>query len=80
MYVQVKQWGNSRGIRLSKAMLQEAEFGDSEQLDINVTPGKIVLSKQFRHKTLEERASDFQGDLHLDGEFDWGKPKGRELW
>lgn len=40
----------------------------------------IVLVKPFRHKTLEERASEFGGHLNLDGEYDWGEPVGREVW
>ena len=41
---------------------------------------KMVLRalKAFRHKTLEERASEFDGKLDLDEEFDWGEPEGRE--
>lgn len=41
---------------------------------------KMVLMtlKAFRHKTLEERASEFDGKLDLDEEFDWGEPEGRE--
>jgi antitoxin MazE len=40
----------------------------------------IMLVKPFRHKTLEERAAEYGGKLNLDGEFDWGKPVGREIW
>lgn len=29
-------------------------------------------SKLFSHKTLEERAEEFDGKLMLDGEYDWG--------
>ena len=41
---------------------------------------KMVLMtlKAFRHKTLEERASEFDVKLDLDEEFDWGEPEGRE--
>ncbi len=34
----------------------------------------------FTHKTLEERAAEYGGDLKLDGEFDFGKEVGREAW
>lgn len=40
----------------------------------------ITLVKTFRHKTLEERAAEFDGKLMLDGEYDWGEPVGREVW
>ena len=39
-----------------------------------------MLAKPFRHKTLEERAAEYGGQLNLDGEFDWGEPVGREIW
>ena len=39
-----------------------------------------MLSKPFKHKTLEERAAEFDGRLNLDGEYDWGQPVGKEVW
>ena len=45
-----------------------------------VSNGMIMLVKPFRHRTLEERAAEYGGQLHLDGEFDWGEPVGREIW
>jgi antitoxin MazE len=36
--------------------------------------------KPFRHKTLEERAAEFDGRLDLDGKLDWGEPIGRKKW
>lgn len=32
------------------------------------------------HKSLEERAAEFGGQLNLDGEFDWPPTVGRERW
>ena len=40
----------------------------------------IKLEKVFQHKTLEERAAEFGGELGLDGEYNWGEPIGREVW
>ena len=40
----------------------------------------ITLVKPFGHKTLEERAADFNGKLNLDGEYDWGEPVVKEVW
>lgn len=80
MQVQVKEWGNSQGIRIPKEILQNAGIALNEVLDVTVLNGTIVLAKKFRHKTLEERAAEFGGELNLDGEYDWGKPVGREVW
>ena len=80
MQAQIKAWGNSQGIRLSKDILQAANISINEILDVKVSNGTITLMKPFRHKTLEERAAEFDGKLNLDGEFDWGEPIGREVW
>ncbi|MCI8615953.1 AbrB/MazE/SpoVT family DNA-binding domain-containing protein [Parablautia intestinalis] len=80
MQAQVKKWGNSQGIRLSKEILKSAGIALNEVLDVTVSNGVITFVKPFRHKTLEERAAEFDGKLMLDGEYDWGVPVGREVW
>ncbi|HCE74360.1 AbrB/MazE/SpoVT family DNA-binding domain-containing protein [Porcincola intestinalis] len=80
MQTQVKAWGNSQGIRISKEVLKEADVAVDDILDVKVSNGVIMLVKPFRHKTLEERAAAYDGRLDLDGEFDWRKPVGRETW
>ena len=80
MQAQVKKWGNSQGIRLSKEILKSAGSALNEVLDVTVANVVITLVKPFRHKTLEERAAEFDGKLMLDGEYNWGEPMGREAW
>jgi antitoxin MazE len=80
MQTQVKAWGNSQGIRIPKEVLKEASFYLNDTLDIRVSNGMITLIKPFRHRTLEERAAEYNGNLSLDGEFDWGESLGREKW
>lgn len=80
MQVQIKEWGNSQGIRLPKGILKSAGFALNEVLDVTAANGVITLSKPFRHKTLEEMTAEFDGKLMLDGEYDWGEPVGREVW
>ena len=59
MQAQVKSWGNSQGVRLSRDVLQQADIKVNDVLDVNVVDGVIMLSKTIRHKTLEERAAEF---------------------
>ena len=80
MQAQVKPRGNSHGIRISKDDLQKANIAIDDILDVQISDGMIVLMKPFRHKTLEERAAEFGGQLDLDGEYDWGGQTGREVW
>lgn len=60
--------------------MQEANIAIDDVLDVKVANGMITLVKPFRHKTLEERAAEFNGELNLDGEYDWDEPVGREVW
>jgi antitoxin MazE len=81
MVVQVKTWGNSQGIRLSKELLALAGIQNNEYLDMELIDGNIVLKKQKKeHRTLEERAEKYGGKLGPYEEFDWGEPVGRERW
>jgi antitoxin MazE len=78
--VQVKEWGDSQGVRIPGEILEDAGISMNEMLNIAVINGAIILSKTFRHKTLEERTAEFGEGLDLDGEYDWGEPVGREVW
>ena len=81
MEVQLKPWGNSQGIRLPKSVLKEAGFRPDDILSVTAENGRIVLYRVVRHKTLEERAAEYDGKLNLDGELDWrGDPAGNEVW
>lgn len=81
MTAQVKKWGNSQGIRLSKELLALAGIQNNDILDIELVEGNIVLKKASKqHRTLEERARDYNGKLGPYEEFDWGEPVGRERW
>ena len=73
MQTQVKAWGNSQGIRLPKDILQEANVEINDMLEVKVSDGMIMLVKTFRHEK-------FGGKLNLDGEYEWDKPEGREVW
>lgn len=81
MYAQVKAWGNSQGIRLSKEVLESAGIQKNDFLEIEFSDGSIILKKiKQPHRTLEERAKEYGGKLGPYEEFDWGKPMGRERW
>ena len=57
-------------------------MGNKKDIAENMTEDVTEnMAKQgFRHKTLEERAAEYDGKLMLDGEYDWGEPVGREVW
>lgn len=81
MQTQIKAWGNSQAIRLSKEMLEMAELKINDVVNIEIQEGKITIYKKPRHMTLEERAKEYGGKLNIDHtEFDYGEPMGREVW
>lgn len=80
MTVQVVKWGNGQGVRLPKAVLQSAGIRLNEELTLVVEGEKIILDKAFKHRSLEERAAKYCGELGPYEEFDWGEPVGREVW
>ncbi len=80
MQVQLKAWGNSQGIRFSREILASAGIKPNDTLDVKVENGQIILTKSFPHRTLQQRAEAFGGNLNLSGEADWGEPQGNEVW
>ena len=80
MYVQIKEWGNSQGIRLSKEILNMAGFSESEYIEIEAKEGEIILKKRNKRLSLEERAAKFGGKLEASQEIDYGQSVGREIW
>ena len=80
MQVSIKPWGNSQGIRFSREFLASAGIKPNDVLTAEVIDGKIVLSKQFQHRTLQERAAAYGGNLNLSNEIDRGEPQGNEVW
>ena len=66
MQAQVKEWGNNQETRLSKDIRKSAGIELNENLDVSVANGVITLMIPFHHKTLEERAAEYDGKLMLD--------------
>ena len=80
MQLQLKPWGNSQGIRFSREFLALAGISPSDTLSAEIVDGSIVLRKQFAHRTLEQRAAAYGGELHLSDELPAAEPLGSEVW
>lgn len=80
MQIQVKKWGNGSGIRFTKEFLREAGISMEDTLNAEIVNGQIVLTPVFRHRSLRERAAEFNGELNLSDEIEWDEPVGSEVW
>jgi len=79
MYTTIQKWGNSQAVRLPKAILEMAELHENDKVDIKVQDGNLVISPVKKHKTLEERIAEYEGDYKC-SEWESGKPMGKEAF
>jgi antitoxin MazE len=75
----VSKWGNSLGVRLSKAIAAAVNVGEGDEVDVSVQDGAIVIRPAVKRYTIEELIADIDpGDKA--GETDWGPRLGKEVW
>jgi antitoxin MazE len=90
MTTAIVKWGNSRGIRLPKAFLQNINLAENDTVDVLLENDTIIIKKVSgkRHRTTKERLTEFYGKdkekisvkAKKQKEIDWGKPVGKEVW
>ena len=87
MQTTIVKWGNSHGIRIPKAFLNNINIVENDPVDIKLEGEKIVIKKIKikEHKTLKQRLFEFYGEnfdniVEPQIEYDWGKPVGKEVW
>ena len=82
MVTKVQKWGNSQGLRFSKAILEEAHINIGDQVNISVKKGQIIVepvTKVRRKYDLRELVSKMPQNYQVE-ELDWGEPVGKEVW
>jgi antitoxin MazE len=83
MTTTIVKWGNSQGIRLPKAFLQNINVSENETVNVVLENEAIIIKKMCgkKHRTTRERLVEFGQDTSYDQqEIDWGKPDGSEIW
>jgi len=87
MTATITKWGNSKGIRIPKAYLEDLGLRTNDTVEIGVNNNTIVIKKLNKRKTIEERFEEFYGtdfetslkenpyDFEL---LDWSKAKGEK--
>jgi len=76
---QVVGWGNSQAVRLPKAILDEAQVREGDEIEIKFQDGRIILEPVNAKLTLESLVAAITPE-NRHGEQDWGKPAGCEVW
>lgn len=78
--IQIKKWGNSKGILLPKAILDMLSLKIDDSVDIEVVEQKIIISPvKKKHRSLAERFKDFEGETKH-AEYWTDEPVGKEIF
>lgn len=78
------RWGNSRGFRLPKAILDIAGFGDNDRVSLTVDGDAIIIKKatcseeKRTYPSISERFAAYNGD-YVPEEWDTGPAAGKEF-
>ena len=87
METTIVKWGNSQGIRLPKAFLQNLQLAENDPVEVTLENEKIIIAKIVAkgHKSTKQRLAQFYGDEYAsidlpNKEAPWGNPVGNEIW
>lgn len=72
----IAKWGNSLALRLPRHIVEEARIVDGATVTLEVEDGSIRITPT-RPKF---KLADLLSNEKKAAEFDWGKPKGEEVW
>lgn len=79
MITTLQKWGNSKGIRIPKSMLDSLGWDSNGDLLVTTHDNKIIIEQADRRKSIQELFAGYDGD-YVPEETDWGAPAGREIW
>lgn len=80
MITKIRKWGNSLGVRIPKALAQDAQVEEGASVDVTVENGRLVIVPK------RQNAYDLGGLLsqitpeNRHHEVDFGSPAGGEVW
>lgn len=77
------RWGNSRGIRLPKAVLDIVGLNDDDEVTLTINGDSIIIRgakkvTKRNYPSLSERFSGYTGD-YVPEEWDVGESVGKEI-
>ena len=82
MLTKVQKWGNSQGLRVTKALLNEARINVGDEVQVSVRKGQLIVEPvtnvRGRHdlkRLVSKMPKGYQPE-----EQNWGSPVGREVW
>lgn len=77
--VHVVGWGNSQALRIPKAMLDEMQIKEGDEVELMVENGRLTVQPVYPKLTLDSLLAAITPE-NCHREIDWGKPVGNEVW
>jgi antitoxin MazE len=80
VHTKIQKWGNSLGLRIPRSFAKEAGVVAGSAVDLTVRKGDLVVRPARRRA---DRLKDLVRGItksNLHGEFDTGRPVGKEIW
>ena len=79
MRAQIVGWGNSQALRIPRAMLDELQISEGDEVEMMVENGRLTVRPLNPKLTLELLVAAITPE-NLHKEIDWGKAVGNEVW
>lgn len=76
---QIVGWGNSQALRVPKAILDELQIREGDEVEMIVENGHLMVKPVDPKLTLESLVAAITPE-NRHKEIDWGKPVGNEVW
>ena len=76
---QIVGWGNSQALRIPRAILEELQIGEGDEVEMTVENGSLAVRPLNPKITLESLVAAITPE-NRHKEIDWGKPVGNEVW
>lgn len=81
--VKLQSWGNSKAVRLTKDILEEAGFDevDDALLDVEIEPNRISLVRKNKLTPFQKLFAGYDGEKpEPEALWDEAEPVGKEEW
>ena len=76
---QIVGWGNSQALRIPRAILDELQIREGDEVELTVENGRLTVRPLKPKLTLELLVAGITPE-NCHGEIGWGKPIGKEVW
>ena len=80
MITRIQKWGNSLGLRIPRALAEDADVGEGSPVDISLRRGSLVIRPVKRQEYRLEELLDEVKPSNLHEEIEVSGPVGGEAW